>query len=209
MKDSGMAHDRLTDDILEQAASYALGLLEPAEAQAFERHLQDGCAICEAEVRSFRETAALLPSALPQSTPSPRVREQLLERIENEAGEHGPQVWREWVATPLGGIHVVRASEGEWQPVGIEGVWVKRLYADPARDTVTMLVRMAPGTAYPSHRHAGAEQCLVLEGDLETGDIRTQAGDYQCAPRESVHAVSRTKNGCLLLIVSSRHDELV
>jgi anti-sigma factor ChrR (cupin superfamily) len=137
------------------------------------------------------------------------VRRQLLERVRKEAGEHGPQVWRGWDATPFGGIHVVRANDGDWQSVGLEGVWVKQLYTDPMRDSMTMLVRMAPGATYPSHRHADAEQCLVLEGDLQTGDISIQAGDYQCATRGSVHDVSRTKNGCLLLIVSSKHDELI
>jgi anti-sigma factor ChrR (cupin superfamily) len=86
---------------------------------------------------------------------------------------------------------------------------VKRLFADTRRDSVTMLIRMAPGTEYPAHRHGGAEECLVLEGDIQVGDLSLRAGDYHCAQLDSVHDVTRTTGGCLLLIVSSQHDQLL
>jgi anti-sigma factor ChrR (cupin superfamily) len=88
-------------------------------------------------------------------------------------------------------------------------VFTKQLYVDPARDTVTMLVRMEPGSSYPPHRHGGPEECLVVEGDLRVGDVVLQAGDYQCAAGDSTHDVSTTVNGCILLIVSSQYDELL
>jgi anti-sigma factor ChrR (cupin superfamily) len=107
-----------------------------------------------------------------------------------------------------GGLHVVRAREGEWQNV-CDGVAAKQLFVDTARDSVTMLIRMQPGSTYPSHRHAGPEQCLVLEGDVEVNGLRFDAGDYQCMLTGSVHNVTSTINGCLLLIVSSQHDQLL
>jgi anti-sigma factor ChrR (cupin superfamily) len=72
-----------------------------------------------------------------------------------------------------------------------------------------MLVRMPAGASYPRHRHAGAEQCYVLEGDLRFGGRVFRAGDYQCADADSIHDVQYTEAGCLLLIVSSLHDEIV
>ena len=122
--------------------------------------------------------------------------------------EEGVQVWKEWPATPEASMHVIVAGEGEWQSAG-EGVLAKQLYSDPARDSVTMLVRMSAGATYPAHRHAGPEQCYVLEGDLEVNDVRLGAGDYQCVPGGSIHGVTRTEHGCLLLIVSSQRDELL
>ena len=75
---------------------------------------------------------------------------------------------------------------------------------------VTMLVRMEKGTSYPSHRHAGPEECYVLAGDLEVGDqLEMHAGDYQRVERGSVHPPQTTREGCLLLITSSMHDELL
>jgi anti-sigma factor ChrR (cupin superfamily) len=79
---------------------------------------------------------------------------------------------------------------------------------DSARDRMTCLVRMAAGTAYPRHIHAGPEECLVLEGELRVGDEMLRAGDYQRAAPGSHHPVQSTDRGCLLLIVSSLSDEL-
>jgi hypothetical protein len=39
------------------------------------------------------------------------------------------------------------------------GITCKRLATDHDRQLVTMLVRMAPNTDYPPHRHAAAERC--------------------------------------------------
>jgi quercetin dioxygenase-like cupin family protein len=41
------------------------------------------------------------------------------------------------------------------------------------------------------------------------GDLVLRTGDYQCVPAGSVHGVQSTASGCLLLIVSSMHDELI
>ena len=75
---------------------------------------------------------------------------------------------------------------------------------------MTALFRMAAGSEYIPHVHAGPEECYVLEGDLHVGDdIVMHAGDYQRAPAGSVHGVQRTEGGCLLLVSSSMHDEVV
>ena len=66
---------------------------------------------------------------------------------------------------------------------------------------------MAPGTSYPGHRHAGVEECYVLEGDLRVGDLVMRAGDYQRAAIGSVHGVQSTEGGCLLLVLMSDRDE--
>ena len=190
------------EDMTEQAALYALGILDPAEVWAFEEHLA-GCGPCKAEVSGFRETAATLAAAAPPANPPARLRDRVL-----AAARPNPQVWRSWTASPFAGLHVVRRDEGDWETV-FDGVWAKQLHADPGADTVTMLIRMAPGATYPAHRHGGAEQCLVLEGDVEVNDVELKAGDYQCAARDSLHGVTRTDNGCLLLIVSSQRDELL
>jgi anti-sigma factor ChrR (cupin superfamily) len=204
-----MEHKRVTDEILELAALYALGALEPQKAKEFEDHVKEGCAICESELRVFRETASMLPAALPGSRPHPKVRERVLAAATSAAPETGPQIWKSWKAPSPTGLHIVRRHEGAWMPTGLPGVFAKQLYVDPARDTVTMLVRMEPGSSYPPHRHGGPEECLVVEGDLRVGDVVLQAGDYQCAAGDSIHDVSTTVNGCILLIVSSQYDELL
>ena len=86
---------------------------------------------------------------------------------------------------------------------------MKPLFVDRERDYVTMLVRMAPGTSYPCHRHGGAEECYVLQGDLHVAGQVLHSGDHQRADDASEHGVQSTEEGCLLLIVSSQHDELL
>ena len=191
-----MRHERLTDEIREQAILHALGILEPKQARAFQEHLQEGCAVCESELRAFEETASQLPMALRETRPRPAVREKLLARIKPK-----PDL--------PAFLHVVRSAEGAWEPTGVEGVSLKQLYVDPAREEITMLVRMAPGASYPAHRHAGIEHCLVLEGDLRAGDLVLRAGDYQCNAAESLHQVTSTEQGCLLLVIASQHNELL
>ncbi|HTT27429.1 MAG TPA: anti-sigma factor [Solirubrobacteraceae bacterium] len=46
-------------------AAYALGALEPAEAEAFERHLE-GCVICAEELAGFQRTTDMLAPSAPQ-----------------------------------------------------------------------------------------------------------------------------------------------
>ena len=190
-----MRHERVTDEIRERAALHAIGMLEPEQGHAFEEHLGEGCAVCESELRAFRETASLVPAALPLQRPHPRVREKLLHLTGTGAIPKG--------------LQVVRDGQGQWQETGFSGVKVKQLYADAAQDTMTMLVRMEPGATYAAHRHAAPEQCFVLEGDLHFGDLVFRAGDYQCASAQSTHSVSHTVGGCLLLIGASQHDELL
>jgi anti-sigma factor ChrR (cupin superfamily) len=202
-----MRHDRVSDELCERAALYTLGLLGPEETRSFEQHLPE-CEICGREVAGFREGAALLPLGLAEHRPDPRVRERLMARISGAEPDPGVQVWRSWRRPPSESIHVVRALQGEWQKV-CDGVVAKQLYADPERDSVTMLIRMDPGSTYPPHRHAGAEQCLVLEGDVRVGNLVLHAGDYQVCASDSVHEVTSTERGCLLLIVSSQHDQLI
>jgi anti-sigma factor ChrR (cupin superfamily) len=92
----------------------------------------------------------------------------------------------------------------------MDGITAKQLYVDPETGYVTMLIRMEPGASYPPHRHGGAEQCFVLEGDIHVGAGEIlYAGDFQCMRTESRHEVQWTERGCLLLLISSPDDELL
>jgi quercetin dioxygenase-like cupin family protein len=185
------------------AALRSLDLLEGEDAAEFDRHLAGGCRSCEAELASLRETAADVAFAAVRRDPPARLRDRLFERTGS-----GPQVWKTWDASLLGELHVVRAGEGDWQRVK-DGVYAKQLYVDIEHDRVTMLVRMDPGASYIPHRHAGPEQCFVLEGDIREGGDVFHAGDFQCVAPGSTHGAQTTESGCLLLIVSSMHDELI
>jgi len=122
------------------------------------------------------------------------------------------QVWKSWspsAASKRDELTFVRADSSAWQSTSVAGIEARQLFVDAAQDRATFLVRMAAGTAYPAHVHAGAEECFVLEGDLTVGDLTMNAGDYQRAERGSKHGVQSTQHGCVLLLVSSLSDELI
>lgn len=216
-------------DTITQAAVHALGALPAAEAAAFEDRLRRGHPVANAEYHSFRLVADRLVEAAPPVAPPAGLKARLMARIaaDRPSGdrlEAAPapspaarpeaertQVWRRWMSAPgADGVFTLRAEETGWEKTDIEGIEVRNLFADRERNYVTMLVRMAAGTAYPTHRHAGVEECFVLEGDLRVPPGRhLHAGDYQRASGDSLHGVQSTDAGCLLFIISSTEDELV
>lgn len=86
------------------AAAYALGALEPAEAAAFRAHLAD-CAICRDEVAAFQAVVDVVPlSAPPQRVPRSLKRRIMAEvdaavRATQPAGTRRP-VRQPWLPAP-------------------------------------------------------------------------------------------------------------
>jgi anti-sigma factor ChrR (cupin superfamily) len=190
----------------ERASDYALGSLGEEDARAYRAHLMV-CQECVREVESLRRVLDPVAGLAPAAAPPEGLKQRLLERVR---ADRRAQVWKAWEsdANPTG-LTLLPRSEERWEATGVAGVEVRRLHVDRAADRATMLVRMAPGSSYPSHRHAGAEECYVIEGDLLVHGHRMVAGDYQRASGGSLHGVQSTETGCLLLIVSSLHDELL
>lgn len=195
----------------------ALGVLRGADAAALDDHLRSGCDACTDELGQLEATSEMLAYSVTPVDPPASLRARILDAARADALESGPatrsptqQVWKSWAEAPPspGSLHVLRANEGDWQETGA-GVAVKRLSYDAERRIATMLIRMAPGAAYPPHRHALAEECYVVAGDLHIGDLVLHAGDFQRAEAASIHVTQFTESGCLLFITSSLEDELI
>jgi len=77
-------HERATEEIRELAALYALGSMTQHEARSFEIHMQEGCAICEAEYHRFAHTIAAMGFAAEEVAAPDYIRDLLLARIERE-----------------------------------------------------------------------------------------------------------------------------
>ncbi|MEM7244765.1 MAG: cupin domain-containing protein [Acidobacteriota bacterium] len=206
-------HATLDTEAAERAALHVLGALGPSEAVAYEEHLV-ACATCRTEVETLRRTVTILAEHAPQVEPPVGLRDRLLARLDDPepAAEDEPavQAWRHWSPErAVGGELVLSATESGWEATGTEGVEARRLFVDPVAERVTMLIRMAPGSSYPAHRHGGPEECYVIEGDLDVGGTIMTAGSYQRLEEGSEHPDQSTENGCLLFIVSSLHDRLL
>lgn len=175
----------------DQAAMYAMGLLDEQESSAFEHHLSS-CSTCAVEVRGSADLAAELAAAPPTATPPAWVRERVLANAK----------------LPRGVLALARRDSLEWKPTPFRGVSMARLFQHPAHGGIASLVRMSPGAHYPSHRHADVEHCFVIEGDLAFEDHTLSAGDYSAGDPNADHGSATTRDGCLLFIVQSVHDQL-
>ena len=206
----------------ESLALEALGALGGEDSQRLALHLASGCAVCSEEHARVVETVAAMDAleiaeraGLP--TPAAQVRAKLLRAIEAApSGEPMLKEARPWQqlthvsGQELGrGLATVSDGPDGWLRSSLAGIEIKPLFVDAAQRRVSMLVRMAPGSTYPKHRHAGSEECFVVSGEILVGERTLRAGDYQVASTGSVHGVQRTESGCVLFIVSSQDDELL
>jgi anti-sigma-K factor RskA len=94
----------------EDVAAYALGALEPAEAEAFARHLQT-CSVCRDELEAFQQVVDLLPMTAPAFKASPKLRRRLRRAIADERHPTAAQpsrprrAWRPaWLPRPVLGV---------------------------------------------------------------------------------------------------------
>jgi anti-sigma factor ChrR (cupin superfamily) len=193
-----MSHHNSEEDIALQAALHALGVLPEDEALAFQQHLEQGCIECQAEVESYQSTVEKLAFSVSGIEPSASVRDRLFQKIK---GQPKLQLAPTLSKQELGSSLTIRADEGEWREKW-KGVFIKRLFKDEAKGTVTTLYKMMPGASLQKHRHIGAEECFILEGDYHINGEILGAGDYHCALPDSVDETLFTINGTMFLLVS-------
>lgn len=63
------------------------------------------------------------------------------------------------------------------------------------------LVCLEPGARVPAHHHPDAEECIVLEGEVEyRGGAQLRAGDYQVAQRGAHHTELCSAHGALVFL---------
>ncbi|MEO8037241.1 MAG: cupin domain-containing protein [Betaproteobacteria bacterium] len=116
-------------------------------------------------------------------------------------------------ALRAGVLAVALATEGERDAPGLvtlrrEGAgWAEMLPGVHARllqqvgTAQSWLVRLEPGARAPAHDHPDAEECVVLEGELQyLGGARLRAGDYQIAHRGAHHTELVSEVGALVFL---------
>lgn len=110
-----MTHQELKDLL----PLYVAGGLDAESIAEVEYHLSTDCDSCPEELREWREVAGLLPLGATPESPSPRVKERLVQRIKEESGVTKvvplrPRRWRAtWIALPLAAAAAVLFVIGE------------------------------------------------------------------------------------------------
>lgn len=89
------------------------------------------------------------------------------------------------------------AAVGDWRPFG-PGVTMKVLHQDG--DTLSYLLRLAPGAALPAHRHPMDEECVVLEGQMCIGEVVIPTGGYHLGRKGVLHDRLTSPGGALIFL---------
>jgi anti-sigma factor ChrR (cupin superfamily) len=178
-----------------RVTAYALGALSPSETATMAAHVAV-CWDCRRELEALGPTIELLTKwqgglLYPPSS----LWDELVERIAGAADQQA--------ATPA----VSNWREPDWEEVA-PGICCKLLASDAQRDRVSMLVRLAPGVAYPPHRHAGVEELHLLQGELWIEDRKLVPGDYNRAAPGTADERVWSQTGCTCVLITSPSDVL-
>jgi anti-sigma factor ChrR (cupin superfamily) len=107
---------------------------------------------------------------------------------------------------PMTTIHHIDSNAAAWKTVS-EGVEMLTLRAVPGENRV--LLRLAPGKAYPRHKHTVAEEVFIIEGTYVDPDVSEKEygpGSYlYYAPGGEHNATSPT--GCTFLVMNAKVPE--
>lgn len=185
-------HDQ---DHVERVSLYALQALPAGEVAAVEAQIA-ACAECREELEALHPIIGSFVSwptdVLRPPTP---LWDRLAQRIAAETGQEPVS------PAPR------RSAKAEWEEVA-PGISVTLLATDAENHRVSMLVRLAPGTDYPPHRHAGIEELHLLDGELMIDDRKLYPGDYSRAEVGSVDRRVWSETGCTCVLITSAKDVL-
>jgi anti-sigma factor ChrR (cupin superfamily) len=179
----------------ELVSLYALQSLPEGEAPPVEA-LIAACAECRQELAALRP---IIGSFISWPTDVLRPPNSLWNRVTHRiAAETGQAP----VVPPVRG-----APKAEWEEVA-PGISVKMLATNEDCHRVSMLVRLAPGTDYPSHRHAGVEELHLLAGELIINERKLHPGDYSRAEAGTIDHRVWSETGCTCVLITSAKDVL-
>jgi anti-sigma factor ChrR (cupin superfamily) len=144
----------------------------------------------ESDAIEFDDMVTLALASLASSSlaPSPEVRQRLLDRLVPTSPAPSGFAFR-------------FASDDDWLPHPVPGIRMKVLAHNRTAGYVALLLDVAPGTRFPPHHHAGAEECYVLSGSLYTCGRHLRAGDFVHADADTDHGELRTEEGCHVLLI--------
>ena len=175
---------------------FALQALAPPEIAAVQAQISS-CEECQQEIAALRP---IVRSFVGWSIDVLRPAESLWDRLaRRNASETGTQPF----VAPL-----ESRLKPEWEEAA-PGIHVKILARNAENDSVSMLVRLDPGTDYPAHTHAGIEELHLLHGILKVDDKTLFPGDFIESEAGSVDRRVWSETGCTCFLRASTKDALL
>ncbi len=143
------------------------------------------------------------------SAPPPdHLRKRILDRIASEKPA-SPASLPPGGRTVLPGVTAVLVADTGWIPAPLPGLDYKVLHRDDARGYTTRLLRFAPGSTYPAHRHGATEEVFIVAGSVLLNGVMLRAGDYCRSEAGTTETAAYSAEGGMAIIVSSDTDEFV
>ncbi len=174
---------------------FVLQALPPSEMASVEAQVSS-CEDCRQEIETLRP---IVRSFVGWPTDVLRPAESLWGRLaERIASEGGSQRFV---------LRLDEPAKPEWEEAA-PGIHVKILARNAENDSVSMLVRLDPGTDYPGHRHAGIEELHLLHGILKVDERTLYPGDFIHSEAGSVDHRVWSETGCTCFLFTSTEDSL-
>jgi anti-sigma factor ChrR (cupin superfamily) len=142
------------------------------------------------------------------ATPPEHLRKRILDRIASEEPAL-PVSLPPGGRAVLPGVNAVLVADTEWIPAPLPGLDYKLLHRDDARGYTTRLLRFAPGSTYPAHRHGATEEVFIVAGSVVLNGVMLRAGDYCRSEAGTTETAAFSAEGGMAIIVSSDADEFV
>jgi len=175
---------------------YALQALSPREMALAEAQILS-CEDCRHEIETLRP---IVSSFIGWPTDVLRPAESLWGRLAKRIAD-------EAATRPFAPPTVEAADKPEWEEAA-PGIHVKILARNAEIDSVSMLVRLDPGTDYPAHQHAGIEELHLLHGVLKVDERTLYPGDFIHAEAGTVDHRVWSETGCTCFLMTSTEDAL-
>src|SRR5215469_1691119 len=187
--------DTHSQEHLELVFLFVLQALPPQEMASVEAQVLS-CEDCRQEIERLRP---IVRSFVGWSTdvlrPAESLWGRLAKRIASEAATQPFVPTLEALGKP------------EWEEAA-PGIHVKILARNTEIDSVSMLVRLDPGTDYPGHTHAAVEELHLLHGVLKVDDRTLYPGDFIHSEAGSIDHRVWSETGCTCFLFTSTEDAL-
>ena len=180
---------------LDRVVLFALQALPPRDIASAEAQIS-ACEDCRQEIETLRP---IVRSFVGWSTDMLRPAESLWGRLAKRINSEAAM--RPFVP-PL-----EAPAKPEWAEAA-PGIHVKILAMNAENDSVSMLVRLDPGTDYPAHTHALIEELHLLHGILKVDDRTLYPGDFIHSEADSIDHRVWSETGCTCFLLTSTEDAL-
>lgn len=180
----------ISDDIL---LAHAAGNLNAAFGLVVSTHLSV-CADCRARLRTHEGIGGLLIENLPPAELAANSFDKVLARLETPPAPSTP--------TPHLRDNLLDGGGIRWTHIG-SGIKQAPLSGFDENSGTLRLLSIAPGTTVSAHSHAGTELTLVLTGSYMDELGRFQAGDLADLDEDTTHQpIADSDDACICLVAT-------